>query len=79
MHATTIGSLFLVGYLLHLHALFYFGVCIIGGLYVLSYRKLSVAGSTAKGFDSCFVFTNKVSGLTLLLFTFGDFLWHVLL
>lgn len=79
LHATTIGSLLVVGHLLNLQAFFYFGICVVAGLYLISHRKLAISTKVATSFDNCFSITNKVSGLTLFLCTYGDFLWRVLL
>ncbi|MBS0654144.1 MAG: 4-hydroxybenzoate octaprenyltransferase [Verrucomicrobia bacterium] len=72
LHTAAVASLFVCGYVLHLSALFYLSVALVGGLYVYSYRKVN-------DFDSRFAFTNNVSGITLLLCTFGEYVWRVLL
>jgi 4-hydroxybenzoate polyprenyltransferase len=72
LHTAATVSLLLAGYVLNLSALFYLSVGLVGGLYVYSYKKVN-------DFDRCFVFTNNVSGITLLLCTCGEFVWHVLL
>ena len=78
LHACSISCLILVGYLLNLTIFYYSGCAIIGTFFVLCYRQLANSPADTVIFDKTFTLSNTYSGMILLLFTLGEFLWHVL-